>query len=123
MDGKVLKGEQKAPSSKKVVIDVGKSKKIGKVGKGNKGKKEDNFGRGHGRLVSSRIEHHPDRSRTVEHTHEDGFVHKHAVPDLDGVHDSLEAAANEPNEGEEQPQDQAVPNAPLGGAVVPQMGQ
>lgn len=122
MDGKVLKGEEKAPSAvKKVVRDLGKSKKIAKTKPGKKEEKKADSGYAkHGRLTRTVIEHHPDRSRSIEHTHEDGFAHKHAVPDLDGVHDSLEEAANEPNEGEGQ--DQASPAA-VPGMGAPQIGQ
>jgi|SRR5579859_588737 len=45
---------------------------------------------GHG-YTRTTIEHHDDGSHTITHEHEDGKSHKkHAVTDLDGIHDSME---------------------------------
>jgi len=68
------------------------------------------------------IEHHQDGSHTVHHQHETDSKKdvKHAVPDLDGAHDSLEANLGQPNAGEAQPQPVA-PGAP-GAAPAPAMG-
>ena len=48
------------------------------------------------------IEHHADGSHTVHHEHEDGSMHdvKHAVADLDGMHDSMQDHLGTPNPGE-----------------------
>lgn len=47
------------------------------------------------------VRHHGDGSHTVKHEHEDGVSHKeHAVPNLDGVHDSLQDNLGSPNPGE-----------------------
>lgn len=65
------------------------------------------------------IEHHKDGSHTVHHVHEEG-PHgdmKHAVADLDSVHDSMQDHLGEPNEGEAEanagqhgvPAEQATP--------------
>jgi hypothetical protein len=66
------------------------------------------------------IEHHHDGSHTVHHVHESDAKKdvKHAVPDLDGAHDSMEEHLGMPNAGEETPQasatpPQAAPAAPM----------
>jgi len=53
------------------------------------------------------IDHHDDGSATVHHQHEDGaeFDKKHAVADIDGIHDSIEDHLGTPNEGEDEPMD------------------
>jgi len=52
---------------------------------------------------STTIEHHADGSATIEHNHEDGegMGVKHAVMDLDELHDSLEDHLRDPEEIEE----------------------
>lgn len=60
---------------------------------------------GHG-FTHSHVENHADGSHTVHHVHEDG-PHKdvkHAVSDLDSVHDSLQDHLGTPNPGEAQAQ-------------------
>ena len=64
------------------------------------------------------IEHHADNSHTIHHVHSDG-AHKdvkHAVADLDSVHDSLQDHLGTPNPGEAQanagPAAPAAPAAP-----------
>lgn len=51
------------------------------------------------------VEHHKDGSMTVHHQHESDTSQdmKHAVPDLDSLHDSMEEHLGEPNadEGEQ----------------------
>lgn len=49
------------------------------------------------------IEHHKDGSHTVHHQHESDMKKdvKHAVPDLDGMHDSMEEHLGQPNQGED----------------------
>lgn len=56
---------------------------------------------GHG-FKHTHIEHHADGSHTVHHEHEDGSMHdvKHAVADLDGMHDSMQDHLGTPNPGE-----------------------
>jgi hypothetical protein len=55
---------------------------------------------GHG-YRHTHIEHHDDGSHTVEHHHEDGASHvKHAVGNLDEVHDSMQDHLGAPNPGE-----------------------
>lgn len=74
-------------------------------------------------FTHTHIEHHSDNSHTVHHVHKDGDKHdvKHAVQDLDGVHDSLQANLGQPNPGEAAPSDAgapmgAPPPSPLPGA-------
>lgn len=64
------------------------------------------------------IEHHHDGSGTVHHVHESDPKHdvKHAVADLDGMHDSMQDHLGTPNPGEEEAN--AGPQA-LGGAAPP----
>jgi hypothetical protein len=66
------------------------------------------------------IEHHKDGSHTVHHVHESDSKKdvKHAVPDLDGAHDSMEEHLGEPNMGEQAAPAAAAPGAP-GGAPAP----
>jgi len=46
---------------------------------------------GHHKFVSTEIEHCDDGSAMIHHEHEDGSSHvRHAVEDLDAIHDSLE---------------------------------
>lgn len=43
------------------------------------------------KFLTTEIEHHDDGSATIHHEHEDGKSHvRHAVLDLDQIHDSLE---------------------------------
>ena len=67
------------------------------------------------------IEHHHDGSHTVHHVHESDSKKdvKHAVPDLDGAHDSMEEHLGAPNEGEPA----AAPPAMAGAAPAPPMAQ
>jgi hypothetical protein len=66
------------------------------------------------------IEHHDDGSHTIRHTHEVGPDTTGTAPDLDALHDHLEAAMGTPNQGEAEaeapqpgqaPQLQAAPQA------------
>jgi hypothetical protein len=76
---------------------------------------------GHG-FKSTHIEHHGDGSATVHHMHADGPEHdvKHAVSDLDGMHDSMQDHLGTPNPGEAEANagsDAAAAGAaPAGGA-------
>ena len=51
----------------------------------------------HGKAYTD-IEHHEDGSHTVTVVHRNGKLSKHAVADLDGVHDKLEEHLREPEE-------------------------
>lgn len=67
-------------------------------------------------------EWHDDGSATVHHEHEEG-PHKdvkHAVEDLDGVHDSLEDHVGTPNPGEAEAEAGPTP-APQGGPQPTQL--
>jgi hypothetical protein len=72
------------------------------------------------------IEHHADKSHTVHHVHESDSSKdvKHAVPDLDAVHDSMQDHLGEPNPGEAQADmgDHGVPPAIAGAAGLPAPG-
>lgn len=54
------------------------------------------------KFTHSTIEHHDDGSHTIHHQHADGPEHdvKHAVADLDEVHDSFEKHFRDPEEVE-----------------------
>jgi hypothetical protein len=70
----------------------------------------------HHKFSHTSVEHHKDGSHTVHHHHEDGAAHdvKHAVADLDGMHDSMQDHLGAPNPGE------AAANAgPAAGAPLP----
>lgn len=55
------------------------------------------------KFVSTEIEHHDDGSATVHHMHEDPTkCVRHAVADLDAIHDSLEDYLREHEEHEEE---------------------
>ena len=56
------------------------------------------------KFLNTHIEHHDDGSATIHHEHEDGAASdkKHAVADLDGVHDSLQDHLGTPNVGEQE---------------------
>lgn len=58
---------------------------------------------GHG-FTHTHIDHHSDGSATIHHQHEDGPDHdvKHAVADLDGIHDSMEDNLGDKNIGEDE---------------------
>jgi hypothetical protein len=74
------------------------------------------------KFTHTHIEHHPDGSKTIHHVHKDGPQHdvKHAVPNMDGVHDSLEEHMGEPNKGEAEAMAQpAAPAAPIAPPAVP----
>lgn len=77
---------------------------------------------GHG-FKKVHIEHHGDSSHTVHHEHEDGAASdkKHAVADLDGVHDSLQDHLGTPNVGEQEAEmgQHGVPAAQAGPAGLP----
>lgn len=66
-----------------------------------KHKEEKKKHAGHG-FTHTHIEHHSDGSHTIHHQHEDGSHAdvKHAVSNLDGVHDSLQDNMGQPNPGE-----------------------
>ncbi len=73
---------------------------------------------GHG-YTHSHVEHYADGSHQVHHVHEDG-PHKdmkHAVTDLDSVHDSIQDHLGTPNPGEAEAN--AGPAAPVPGAPAP----
>ena len=57
---------------------------------------------GHHNFKHTHIEHHSDGSHTVHHADADSPAHdvKHAVADIDGVHDSMEDHVGQPNPGE-----------------------
>lgn len=58
--------------------------------------------RKHHRFHHTHIEHHDDGSMTIHHeAHIPADDVKHAVGDLDGVHDSLEEHLGLPNDDEE----------------------
>jgi len=66
---------------------------------------------------STHVEHHKDGSHTVHHHHEKPEHDvKHAVADLDGLHDSMQSNLGEPNPGEAQA------NEGLHGVPAPQAG-
>jgi hypothetical protein len=70
------------------------------------------------KFTHTHIEHHKDGSATVHHKHAEGEHKdvKHAVSDLDGIHDSLEDHLGQPNPGEGQDEmGQAMP--PAAGAM------
>jgi hypothetical protein len=75
---------------------------------------------GHG-FKETNIEHHPDGSMTVEHVHEDGEGKhvKHAVMDLDGLHDSLEQHLRTPEAIEKEIKDRGVDPERLEEVVEP----
>jgi hypothetical protein len=77
----------------------------------------------HHGFTHSHIEHHKDGSHTVHHIHEEG-PHKdikHAVADLDGVHDSMEDHVGTPNPGEAAADtgDHGIPAGIAAGAGIP----
>lgn len=78
-------------------------------------KKKKHAGHGFKRME---VENHADGSHTVHHIHEDG-PHKdvkHAVADLDAMHDSIQDHLGTPNPGEAEaqagPAPVAAPGAP-----------
>ncbi len=77
---------------------------------------------GHG-FKRTHIEHHHDGSATVHHEHEDGPEHdkKHAVADLDAMHDSMQDHLGQPNPGEAEAEggQHGVPAAIAGPAGLP----
>lgn len=73
----------------------------------------------HHNYSHTHIEHHPDMSATVHHVHKDG-PHKdvkHAVADLDSVHDSIQDHLGVPNPGE----DNDAANQPMAGSAAATM--
>lgn len=78
-------------------------------------------------FTHSHIEHHHDGSHTVHHIHKDGPAKdvKHAVANLDGVHDSMQANLGMPNPGEAAADagnhGVAAPAAALAGLPAPGM--
>jgi hypothetical protein len=75
---------------------------------------------GHG-FSRSHVENHADGSHTVHHEHSEG-PHKdvkHAVADLDGVHDSLQDHLGMPNPGEAEANAGPSPAAAPAPATVP----
>ena len=72
------------------------------------------------KFLRTTIEHHDDGSATVHHEHADGVSHvKHAVLDLDGVHDSLEDHLREPEEIEKEVKDRGVDPEKLEEVIEP----
>jgi hypothetical protein len=74
-------------------------------------------------FTHSTVEHHGDGSHTIEHHHKDG-AHKnvkHAVHNLDGVHDSMQDHLGSPNPGEAAADagDHGIPAAAAGPAGIP----
>ena len=71
----------------------------------------------HHKFSHTHIEHHHDGSHTVHHQHESDskMDKKHAVADLDEVHDSMEQHLGMPNTGEATP----APGGPGGAASMP----
>jgi hypothetical protein len=72
------------------------------------------------------IEHHHDSSATVHHVHKDG-AHKdvkHAVHNLDGIHDSMEDHLNQagPSEQAADQGQHGVPAAQAAPAGLPMPG-
>jgi hypothetical protein len=89
-------------------------------------KKRKHAGHGYHR---THVDHHHDGSATVHHVHQDGPQHdrKHAVADLDGVHDSIQDHLGQVNPGEAEADggQHGVPAAmaqPAGLAMPPQPG-
>ena len=80
---------------------------------------------GHG-FKHTHVEHHHDGSATVHHQHEDGPEHdvKHAVGNLDEMHDSMQQHLGTPNPGEMAANagDHGVPAAAAGPAGLPMPG-
>jgi hypothetical protein len=67
------------------------------------------------------VEHHDDGSHTVRHTPAGGGEEvSYAAPDLDAVHDGMEANLGQPNADEGQAQ--APEAAPQGAGAEPQPG-
>ncbi len=73
------------------------------------------------KFSATHVEHHKDGSATVHHKHEEG-PHKdvkHAVANLDGLHDSMQENLGQPNPGEAEANagPVAVPGAVPGAAA------
>jgi hypothetical protein len=72
------------------------------------------------KFVHTTIEHHDDGSATIHHEHEDGKSHvKHAVADLDEIHDSLEAHLRDPEEIEKKIEEKGIDPEKLEEAISP----
>lgn len=73
------------------------------------------------KFLRTTIEHHDDGSATVHHKHaEGGDKHvKHAVMDLDGIHDSLEEHLRDPEEIEEALEARGIDPEKLEEAISP----
>jgi hypothetical protein len=72
------------------------------------------------KFVHTTIEHHDDGSATIHHEHEDGKSHvKHAVADLDEIHDSLEEHLRDPEEIEKEVKDRGVDPEALEEVIEP----
>jgi hypothetical protein len=73
------------------------------------------------KFLRTTIEHHADGSATVHHEHQDGEGHhvKHAVLDLDGIHDSLEDHLRDPEEVEAYPKEHGIDPEKLEEAIHP----
>lgn len=72
------------------------------------------------KYLRTTIEHHYDGSATVHHEHSDGTSHvKHAVLDLDGVHDSLEDYLRDPEEVEADLEKHGIDTEKLEEAIHP----
>jgi len=72
------------------------------------------------KFLRTHVNWHPDGSATIHHEHEDGTSHvKHAVLDLDGVHDSLEDHLRDPEEIEKEIKDRGVDPEKLEEVIEP----
>ena len=72
----------------------------------------------HHKFTHTHVEHHSDGSHTVHHVHQDGPAHdkKHAVANLDELHDSMQDHLGAPNPGELE--SAAAAPAPAAGPVA-----
>lgn len=83
----------------------------------------------HHGFTHTSVEHHADGSHTIHHKHSEGEHKdvKHAVADLDSLHDSMQDHLGTPNPGEAEadggdhgiPAEQAEPAGIPGGAPAP----
>jgi hypothetical protein len=72
------------------------------------------------KFLHTTIEHHDDGSATVHHEHEDGKSHvRHAVADLDAIHDSLEEHLRDPEEIEAEVEKKGIDPEKLEEAISP----
>ena len=73
------------------------------------------------KFLRTSIEHHNDGSATIHHEHQDGEGHhvKHAVADLDALHDSLEEHLRDPEEIEKALETKGIDPEKLEEAISP----